>query len=113
MTELQKLFFESKLQLQIFFVVLNKPKGIIRNKIAKQLQKPRTTIFDNLEKLLKRTFLAGPELNIEIPYIKKYTVKLTPGKGRTCVLFYVPKLLRNTFIEIYMPETEILGETNG
>ncbi len=104
------MFFESELQLKIFFVVLNNPKGIMRTKIATQLQEPKTTIWDNLNKLQKRIFLVGPELNIEIPYIKTYTVKRNPGKGRTCVLFYVPKLLRRTFMEIYMPETEILGE---
>lgn len=108
--ELQKLFFESKLQLKIFFVVLNKPKGIIRTDIAKQLQEPKTTVWDNLLKLQKRTFLVGPELNIEIPYIKKYSVKRNPGKGRTCVLFYVPKLLKNSFMNLHILEIEVLGE---
>lgn len=110
--ELQKLYFDSELQLKIFFSVLNKPKGIIRDNLAKKLQIPRTTIFDNLDKLMKKTIFVGPELNIEMPYIKKYMVKLTPGKGRTCVLFYVPKLLRNTFMNLHILETVVLGGIN-
>lgn len=97
----------------IFFVVLNNPKGITRDDIVKHLIKPRTTIHNNLDKLKKRIILVGPELNIEIPYIKTYTVKLTSGKGRTSVLFYVPKLIRNSCMELIITEIQILGvDTN-
>lgn len=111
--ELQKLFFDSELQFKIFFKVLNVPKGIVRDKIYKQLKEARTTVHNNLQKLMKKTILVGPELNIEVPYIKTYTVKMTPGKGRTCVLYFVPKLIRNSFMNFYFPETEILGVKLG
>ena len=113
MTELQKLFFDSELQFKIFFKVLNTPKGIVRDKIYKQLKLARTTVFDNLQKLMKKIILVGPKLNIEVPYIKTYTVKMTQGKGRTCVLFFVPKLISNSFMNFYFPETEILGVKLG
>lgn len=113
MYKLQKLFFESELQLKLFFIVLNKPKGIIRDNICKQIQEAKTTVHNNLDKLRKRTILLGPEFNIKIPYIKKYSIKLTPGKGRTSVLYYVPKLLRNSFMNLHIIGTEILGvDTN-
>ena len=109
MLKLQKLFFKTELELIIFHVVLNKPKGITRNDISQQIQEPRTTIYDNLVKLEKRTFLVRTELNINMPYIKHYNKRLINGKGRPNTLYYVPKLLRRTFLEISFPEIEIRG----
>lgn len=91
--------------MKIFFNVLNNPKGIKRDKIAENLNSPRTTIFDNLQKLEKRTIYIGNGINI--PYVKSYTVLLHTGRGRPCVLWFVPKYLRNQFLEIILPTIEV------
>ena len=110
MVELQKLFFESELQLKIFFCVLNSPSGIRVDKIEQKITTPRTTIIDNLKKLKKRKFLTGQDFSFNMPYVKSYYKKLTPGKGRPSTLFFVPKYLRNSFLNFYMPEIEVLGK---
>lgn len=110
MTKLQKLFFESETQLKIFFAVLNSPSGIRVNRLQEKLTIPKTTIIDNLKKLQKRKFLTGQNFSFNMPYVKFYRKKLKPGKGRPSTLFFVPKYLRNSFLNFYMPEVEILGQ---
>lgn len=107
MLKLQKLIFDTEIQLILFHVVLNKPKGITTTNISKQTFFPKTTIYENLIKLEKRTILVGPNINVKIPYIKHYKKRLESGKGRPNTLFYVPKLIRKTFIEHYFPDVKI------
>lgn len=106
---MQKLFFDTELQLIIFHVILNKSKGIIINEICKQIQRPKTTVYENMVKMEKRKLSVGPEFK-NIPYIKHYQKILRPGKrGRPNIIWYVPKSIRNTFINVYFPEIEIGG----
>lgn len=100
MSKFNQLYFETDIQVKLFFVILNKPKGITRDELSKQIEYPRTTIYDNLIKMEKRKFHIAP--NKEIPYIKHYIKKMKLGKGRNNTLYYIPKVLRNYYIEVNM-----------
>lgn len=98
MTEINKLFFETDIQVKIFFVLINKAKGITRDTLSKRIEEARTTIFDNLSKLENRILLT--KQNKEIPYVKHYKKKIQKGKGRPSVFFYIPKAIRRYYMEI-------------
>ncbi len=86
---IRKLKLSNRLELKIFFTIYQHPKGISRDDLALELLIPRTTIYDNLIKLMKK------EIN-NIPYIKYYC-KNNGLKGRPTKLFYIPKGLKTNF----------------
>ena len=111
MSYIPPLIFETETQLKIFFSLLNNPKGLTRTDLHKKLLIPRTTILNNLDKLKKRIILTGPELNIKLPYVNSYRKKLSNNeRGRPYTIFYVPKIIRNNFINFQFPNVEIKGE---
>lgn len=69
---------------------LKKGESLTRAELVKKLDKPRTTIYDNLLKLQERKM------------VKKYPkYNEGRGRGRPLVLWFIPrKLLHQTFKEI-------------
>ena len=92
---MNEIILKTEIQLQIFFSLINNPKGLVRNDICIKIDKPRTTIFDNIEKLSLKTVNS-------IPYIKSYKL-YTNKKGRPKVCFYIPKQIRNQFLLLNIP----------
>lgn len=80
------IYLDNEIQVGIFLCLYEYPKGLSRDKIAEKLEKPRTTIYDNIIKMLAK------EVN-NIPYIKVYN-KPTLLKGRPKVYYYIPKGIR-------------------
>jgi len=87
--------FDSIFQMKIFFTIINNPKGITRDSIHEKTNIAKTTIIDNIQKLNKR-FINS------IPYIKQYR-KHNYQIGRPKTLFYIPKAIRNSFLQINTP----------
>ena len=81
------IYLDNEIQVGIFLTLYEYPKGLSRDKIAEKLDIPRTTIYDNIIKILAK--------NVNnIPYIKVYTNKITLLRGRPKVYYYIPKGIR-------------------
>lgn len=80
------IYLDNEIQIGIFLTLYEYPKGLSRNKIADKLNKPRTTIYDNIIKMFDKKV-------DNIPYIKVYS-KPTLLKGRPIVYYYIPKGIR-------------------
>lgn len=87
---------DNEIQVQIFLCLYEYPKGLCRSELTDKLKLPRTTIYDNLKPLFNKT------LN-NIPYIKFYSVK-SGYKGRPIILFYIPKGIRNNYLNFKIIE---------
>ena len=87
--------FDSIFQMKIFFTLINNPKGLTRDSIYKKTDIAKTTIIDNIQKLNKQ-FINS------IPYIKQYR-QYNNLKGRPKTIFYIPKIIRNDFLQINTP----------
>jgi len=83
----QTIKLDNEIQIKIFLLLYQYPKGLTRTFISNNLKIPRTTIYDNLNPLLNK------KLN-KIPYIKSYSIQ-SDLKGRPFVKFYIPKGIRN------------------
>lgn len=77
---------DNKIQYKLFITLYQNPKGVNRDFLVKELNIPRTTIYDNLAKLFEK------EVN-GIPYVCNYS-KITNKKGRPSKIFYIPKGIR-------------------
>lgn len=87
-----ELIFNSLEQQNIFFLLINNPKGLILPIISKRLDIPKTTCYNNIEKLNNR-FIDN------IPYIKYYKKKLN-HVGRPNTIYFIPKGILNKLISI-------------
>ncbi|MBY8983001.1 MAG: hypothetical protein KGD57_08635, partial [Candidatus Lokiarchaeota archaeon] len=71
---------DNKLELEIFLILFENPNGVNRNFLVNKIKKPRTTIYDNLVKLMNR------KIN-SIPYVNKY-YKHNNKNGRPITIFF-------------------------
>ncbi len=78
---------DNKTQLSLFFLLINNPSGLQRKEIVRRLCIPRSTVFDNLDKMKKRQI------------VDKYFV-YTQKKGRPMVIWFTPKYLRQELINV-------------
>lgn len=86
--------FDNIKQCKIFFLLINKEFGLMRSSIQEILLIPRTTIYDNLEKLMRKN------------YVQYYTKK-TSKIGRPSVYFYINKKIKNLFYNDIIPSIEV------
>ena len=78
---------DNEIQVKIFLLLYEYPKGMTRNLICERLEIPRTTVYDNICKLFDKRYY-------NIPYIKVYS-EPSGLKGRPKTIFYIPKGIRN------------------
>lgn len=88
-----KVKFDSQLQLNIFFLLINNPKGLERKEICKRLDIKWTTAYDNLAKLLKRNYIAWYSQNI--------------GIGHPKHIWFIPRWIKNKFLNIDFPIIQV------
>lgn len=88
----------SEIEYRIFIILFSNQKGLNRDTISKRLNIPRTTVYDNLVKLMKR------KINI-IPYINKY-LKHNNKKGRPETIFFIPKGITNRLVSFELDNTK-------
>lgn len=91
--QLNILKFNSYLQLNIFFLLINNPKGLERKEICKRLDIKWTTAYDNIIKIFKRNYIAWYPLSI--------------GVGHPKHIWFVPKWIKNKFLQIEFPILQV------
>ena len=83
---------DNELQVQIFLTLYEHPKGLNRTILSDKLEKPRTTVYENLVKIMSK------QIN-GIPYIKFHSKANLFGIGRPITIFYIPKEIRENTID--------------
>lgn len=95
-----ELNFDTIKQVNIFFQLINKPNGLERNELVNTLLILRTTLYDNLVKLMNRNIDYFPmneyKIHRKIPYVKTFK-RFKCKKGRPKIIFYIPKIIRHSF----------------
>jgi len=86
-------FYNTK-QMNIFFLLINREFGLTRKLIVETLLIPRTTVYDNLEVLMRKGLV-------------KYYTKKTSKKGRPTVYFYINPIIKQEFFKQQIPQIKL------
>jgi len=86
--------FNNIKQMNIFFLLINRDFGLTRKSIVETLLIPRTTVYDNLEILMRKKLV-------------KYYTKKTSNRGRPTVYFYINPKIKQEFLKQQIPQIKL------